>query len=315
MARIAHEMLADLDKETVDFVPNYDESESEPSVFPTRLPNLLVNGSAGIAVGMATNIPPHNLGEVVDACVAYIDDPTIDVPGSSAGTRFSHRRRHQRGARDPRGLHQRPRSHLCSRSHPFRGRRQRRPSAHRGHRAALPGQQGAPARQDCGAGQGQAHRRHQRASRRVGQGRHAHGDRAQARRSPRRGAEQPVSAHHAADRVRHQSGGADGRSAAAAELEAADRGLRASPPRGGDAADHLRPAQGARSRPRSRGSGGGAGEHRSGDRGDQGVAEPGRGEAGADGSDLGAGRGGGDAQARRRRAVAAGRAIERVRTG
>ncbi len=84
MARIAHEMLADLDKETVDFVPNYDESESEPSVFPTRLPNLLVNGSAGIAVGMATNIPPHNLGEVVDACVAYIDDPAIDVPGLMA---------------------------------------------------------------------------------------------------------------------------------------------------------------------------------------------------------------------------------------
>ena len=81
MARIAHEMLADIDKETVDFTPNYDESENEPSVFPTRLPNLLVNGSAGIAVGMATNIPPHNLGEVIDACVAYIDDPEIDVAG------------------------------------------------------------------------------------------------------------------------------------------------------------------------------------------------------------------------------------------
>jgi len=79
MARAAHELLADIDKETVDFVPNYDESEHEPSVFPTRLPNLLVNGSAGIAVGMATNIPPHNLGEVVDACVAYLDDPAIDA--------------------------------------------------------------------------------------------------------------------------------------------------------------------------------------------------------------------------------------------
>ncbi|MDS4030619.1 MAG: DNA gyrase subunit A, partial [Candidatus Contendobacter sp.] len=79
MARIAHELLADLDKETVDFVPNYDESEREPSVFPTRLPNLLVNGSSGIAVGMATNIPPHNLGEVVDACIALIDDPALTV--------------------------------------------------------------------------------------------------------------------------------------------------------------------------------------------------------------------------------------------
>ncbi|MDE2196994.1 MAG: DNA gyrase subunit A, partial [Gammaproteobacteria bacterium] len=66
MAKLAHEMLADLDKETVDFVPNYDESEREPAVLPTRLPNLLVNGSSGIAVGMATNIPPHNLKEVIN---------------------------------------------------------------------------------------------------------------------------------------------------------------------------------------------------------------------------------------------------------
>ncbi|MCC8998515.1 MAG: DNA gyrase subunit A [Candidatus Contendobacter sp.] len=79
MSRIAHELLADLDKETVDFVPNYDESEREPTVFPTRLPNLLVNGSSGIAVGMATNIPPHNLGEVVDACIALINDPTLRI--------------------------------------------------------------------------------------------------------------------------------------------------------------------------------------------------------------------------------------------
>jgi len=79
MARIAHELLADLDKETVDFVPNYDESEYEPSVFPTRLPNLLVNGSSGIAVGMATNIPPHNLGEVIDACMALIENPALSI--------------------------------------------------------------------------------------------------------------------------------------------------------------------------------------------------------------------------------------------
>ena len=80
LARIAHEMLADLDRDTVDFVPNYDDSEREPAVFPTRLPNLLVNGSAGIAVGMATNIPPHNLGEVIDACVACIENPGIELP-------------------------------------------------------------------------------------------------------------------------------------------------------------------------------------------------------------------------------------------
>ncbi|MDX1555059.1 MAG: DNA gyrase subunit A, partial [Xanthomonadales bacterium] len=81
MARLAHEILADLDKETVDFVPNYDENESEPVVMPTRVPNLLVNGSAGIAVGMATNIPPHNLGEVIAATIAMIDDPDLDIDG------------------------------------------------------------------------------------------------------------------------------------------------------------------------------------------------------------------------------------------
>jgi DNA gyrase subunit A len=80
MSRLASELLADIDKETVDFVPNYDESESEPSVLPTRVPNLLVNGSSGIAVGMATNIPPHNLTEVIDACVALIDRPEITIP-------------------------------------------------------------------------------------------------------------------------------------------------------------------------------------------------------------------------------------------
>lgn len=79
MAKIAHEMLADLDKETVDFTPNYDESESEPAVLPTRIPTLLINGSSGIAVGMATNIPPHNLSEVISACLALIDEPTLSI--------------------------------------------------------------------------------------------------------------------------------------------------------------------------------------------------------------------------------------------
>jgi len=79
MSRLAQELLADLDRETVDFVPNYDETEQEPQVLPTRVPNLLVNGSAGIAVGMATNIPPHNLREVIDAAIALVDDPDISV--------------------------------------------------------------------------------------------------------------------------------------------------------------------------------------------------------------------------------------------
>ncbi len=79
LANVAHELLEDIDKETVDFQDNYDNSEREPMVLPARFPNLLVNGASGIAVGMATNIPPHNLGEVIDACVAYLDNPAIGV--------------------------------------------------------------------------------------------------------------------------------------------------------------------------------------------------------------------------------------------
>mgnify|MGYP003973419587 CR=1 FL=1 len=79
MSRIAHELLADIEKETVDFVPNYDGSEKEPVVFPARIPNLLINGSSGIAVGMATNIPPHNLGEVVAACLALLKNPDLSI--------------------------------------------------------------------------------------------------------------------------------------------------------------------------------------------------------------------------------------------
>ena len=81
LTRLATELLRDIDADTVDFVPNYDESRKEPSVLPSRFPNLLVNGSSGIAVGMATNIPPHNLGETIDAVVAMIDEPAIDVDG------------------------------------------------------------------------------------------------------------------------------------------------------------------------------------------------------------------------------------------
>src|SRR5580698_1916333 len=83
-ARLQHlgaALMLDMDKDTVDFVPNYDESRTEPSVFPAAFPNLLVNGGTGIAVGMATNIPPHNLGEVIDGVCAQIDDPDITIEG------------------------------------------------------------------------------------------------------------------------------------------------------------------------------------------------------------------------------------------
>src|SRR3954465_13850062 len=79
MTKITDELLADLDKETVDFGPNYDDSLTEPLVLPAKIPNLLVNGSSGIAVGMATNIPPHNLRETIDACIKLIDDPELSL--------------------------------------------------------------------------------------------------------------------------------------------------------------------------------------------------------------------------------------------
>ena len=112
LAKIAHELLADIDKETVDFGPNYDGSEKEPLVLPARMPNLLINGSSGIAVGMATNIPPHNLGEVIDACLLLLRRPeaTIDelielIPAPDFPT-ARHRLRPRRRAR---GLPHRPR--------------------------------------------------------------------------------------------------------------------------------------------------------------------------------------------------------------
>ena len=81
LSKISLELLKNINKDTVDFIPNFDESEKEPTILPSRFPNILVNGTMGIAVGMATNIPPHNLGEVIDGCVAYIDNPDIDLTG------------------------------------------------------------------------------------------------------------------------------------------------------------------------------------------------------------------------------------------
>jgi DNA gyrase subunit A len=144
LAKIAHEMLADIDKETVDFGPNYDGSEKEPLVLPSKLPNLLVNGSGGIAVGMATNIPPHNLNEVVDACLHLLRNPrpSIDelmeiIPGAGLPHRRHHLRHQWREGRLP----HRPRPRGDARQVPFRGHRPRPAPGHHRRRAALPGQQ------------------------------------------------------------------------------------------------------------------------------------------------------------------------------
>ena len=99
MRKIADEVMADIDKDTVDFHPNFDETIPEPTVLPTKIPLLLVNGASGIAVGMATNMPPHNLSEVIDATCAYIDDRQVgDVRAAQVrkGARLSDRRHHLR---------------------------------------------------------------------------------------------------------------------------------------------------------------------------------------------------------------------------
>ena len=117
MPKLAHEILADLDKETVDFVANYDDTEMMPEVLPTRVPNLLVNGSSGIAVGMATNIPPHNLTEVSQCVPGLDEDPEIDgrrSDGTHSGAGFSNGSNHQWPGRYHSGLSHRTWADLCA---------------------------------------------------------------------------------------------------------------------------------------------------------------------------------------------------------
>ena len=143
LERVAQALTDDLDKDTVDFNPNYDGSEREPSVLPARFPNLLVNGSGGIAVGMATNIPSHNLGEVVDATIRLMDNPDADIEELMEvlpGPRFPDRRHDPRPLRHSSGVHDR--SWLCRHAQPrhHRAGPQGPRSADR-HRDSLSGEQ------------------------------------------------------------------------------------------------------------------------------------------------------------------------------
>ena len=197
MSKLAGELLADIDKETVDWQPNYDDKELEPTVLPTKVPNLLINGSSGIAVGMATNIPPHNLGEIIDGVLALIADPRLPddelvklIPGPDFPTggviqgRVGILSAHQH----------RPRHRGRARRRPQRGDPQGPHGDHR-QRAAVHGQQVALDRGDRRAGPRQEARGHQRHPRRVRPHRHAGRDRAQARRRRQGRAQQPVQAH------------------------------------------------------------------------------------------------------------------------
>ena len=178
-------ILADLDTDTVDFKDNYDGKEREPVVLPSRIPNLLVNGAGGIAVGMATNIPPHNLGEVVDACLAMIDDPDgrrRRAAGHRAGPGLPDRRRDHRPHRRAPGAADRPR--LGDRARHRRPSRRSRKDREAIIITAIPYQvnKAAHGRADRRTGAREAHRGHRRPARRERPPGHARGGRAEARR-------------------------------------------------------------------------------------------------------------------------------------
>ncbi len=165
LARAALEMLAEIDRETVDFIPNFDNQTTEPTVLPSRLPNLLVNGSSGIAVGMATNIPPHNVGEICDAIALLLDNPKAtdeELQRNRARTGFPDRRRDHGPRSDSRSLQNRPR--LGRHSRKSRDRRRARQVQDHHHRSAVPGYEIPHRRGDRRSVFRQAHCGHHRLS-------------------------------------------------------------------------------------------------------------------------------------------------------
>ena len=257
LARIATEMLRDLDMDTVDFVPNYDGSKREPLVLPARFPNLLVNGSSGIAVGMATNIPPHNLREVIDATIAYIDDPEIEVEGLM---------RHIKGPDFPTGGIILGHAGISDAYETGRGRVRIQARAHieplkQGKEAIVVTE--LPFMVKKGGDGGLIEKiadlvRDKRISeiadlrRRVRQARHAPRDRAQARRDPEGRAQQALQAHADADHVRREHGRARRQRAADARPAGDDPQLRRPPARSDRAPHQARALRegGARAHPR-----------------------------------------------------------------
>ena len=269
LTAIAAEMLADIDRDTVDFVDNYDGTHKQPDVLPAKLPNLLVNGSSGIAVGMATNIPPHHLGEVVDATVALIDNPEItsddlcgfvlgpDFPTGGTIFRYEHVRNALTGENERidaiRHMYAHGRGRVVMRARSLDRRGPQRADGDHRDRAALPGEQGRPPREDRRHGDRQADRRDRRPARRVRPRRDADGHRDQARCEPEQGAEQPVQAHGAPDDVQPQHARARRRAAADAAAQVGPPAPHRPPARGRPPAHRVRPRQGARPSPRPRG--------------------------------------------------------------
>ena len=314
LAKIAHEMLADIDKETVDFGPNYDGTRKSRWCCPSRLPNLLVNGSAGIAVGMATNIPPHNLNEVVDACLHLLKNPdaSIDelmeiVPAPdfpTAGIIY--------------GL-----SGVREGYRTGRGRVVMRAKCHfedidRGQRQAIivdeiPYQVNKKTLLERIAEL--VHEKKLEGISHIQDESDKSGMRVVI--ELKRGEVPEVVLNNLykqtqlQDTLRHQHGRADRRPAEAVQPEGAGRDLPRAPARGGDAAHRVRAAQGARARPRARRPGGGAGQHRRVHRDHQDLADAAGGQGGADEQELGFVAGARDA----RRAPAATRPAAATPTG
>ncbi len=231
LARIATEMLRDLDMDTVDFGPNYAATRREPLVLPSRFPNLLVNGSSGIAVGMATNIPPHNLAEVIAATIAFIDDPAIDTEGLM---------RHIKGPDFPTAGIILGRAGIHDAYETGRGRVRVQARAHieplsHGKEAIIVTElpfmvkKGGDRRlivKIARTRRRQTDHRDLRPARRVRQARHAPRDRAEAGRDPQGRAQQALQAHLDADHVRREHGRARRRRPAHDEPARSDRTLR-----------------------------------------------------------------------------------------
>ena len=266
-AKVAHSMTEDIDKDTVDFRDNYDGSEREPVVLPARFPNLLVNGGGGIAVGMATNIPPHNLGEVIDGTMALIDDPTLTteqlmefIPGPDFPTGGI-----ILGRGGIRSAYETGRGSIVMRGQVTVETVQARARGARRPRDPLPGQQGDDDREDRRDGARQAHRRHRRHPRRERPRRHARRDRAEARRRGRRGAQPALALLRPADLLRRQLRRAERRPAGDDEAQGRARRLRRLPRGGGDPAHQVSALQGPRPRPCAGRAGDRGGAYRRGD--------------------------------------------------
>ncbi len=249
LTKLATELLRDIDADTVDFVPNYDESRKQPDVLPSRYPNLLVNGSQGIAVGMATNIPPHNLGEVIDALVALIDDPEIDVDRLT---------KHVKGPDFPTGGIIVGREGIREAYRSGRGRIVMRARAHveelRGGKTAIvvnelpygvkKGGDSGRDQEDRRPRQRQGPHRDLRRQGSLRQDRHAHPDRAEARGDPAGRPEQALQAHGASGDLGLQRGRARGRRAAHARAARPAQPLPRLPARGRHPPAEVRAAQG-----------------------------------------------------------------------